>query len=58
MRSDIFFFVTTIAVVIVTLMVLVIGFYVIKILREIRMAIKDVKLRYQVIKKIIRHLIK
>lgn len=58
LKSDIFFFVTTIAVVAGTLMGVIVSIYAIKILREIRSVIEGVKFRYKFIQKLIKHIIK
>lgn len=58
LKSDIFFFVTTIAVVIVTFAVVIVSVHAIKILREVRLIIKDVKFKYRFIQKFIKQIIK
>ena len=58
LKSDIFFFVTTMAVVVVTLLSVVVSIYAIKILRDIRFMVSDVKLKYHLVQKFINYLIK
>lgn len=58
LKSDIFFFVVTIAVAVMTIIVVIVGVYFIKILRDIRMAIKSVKFKYRFVEKIIRNIIR
>jgi hypothetical protein len=57
LKSDIFFFVTTIAVIIVTIVATIMGIYGIKILRDVRLVVKDVKFKYRFIKKFIKNII-
>lgn len=42
-KSDIFFFITSLAVIITTLLILVIGLYVIRILRDVREIVEHLK---------------
>lgn len=42
-KSDIFFFITSIAVIITTLIILVIGLYIIRILRDVRAIVQHLK---------------
>lgn len=58
LKSDIFFFVTTIAVVVVTLLSVVVSVYAIKILRDIRFMVGDIKFKYHFVQKFINYLIK
>ncbi len=58
MKSDIFFFVTTISVVVLTILAIIFGVYAIKIVRDIKSVSKDIKLKYKVIQKFISYLIK
>lgn len=58
LKSDIFFFVTTIAVVMMTLLGVVVSVYAIKILRDIRFMVRDIKFKYHIVQKFINHLIK
>lgn len=58
LKSDIFFFVTTIAVVIGTFAVVIVSIYAIKILRDIRLIIKGIKFRYKFMKTLIKRIIK
>lgn len=57
LKSDIFFFVTTAAVIIVTFMSVIIGIYTIKILIDIRKFIKNIKFRYRFVEKFIKKII-
>lgn len=58
LKSDIFFFITSISVIILTLMISIISVYIIRILRDVRLIIKDVKFKYRFIKKFINSIIK
>lgn len=58
LKSDIFFFVTTIAVIVATFMGVIISIYTIKILRDIRSVIRDIKFKYRFIQKFIKHIIR
>ena len=58
LKSDIFFFVTTIAVIIVTIITTIAGIYAIKILRDVRIIVKDIKFKYRFVQKFISRLIK
>lgn len=58
LKSDVFFFVTTIAVVIVTLLCIVVSIYSITILRDIRLVVRDIKFKYKIVQKFIRQIIK
>lgn len=58
LKSDIFFFVTTIAVMLITIIAVIMGIYAIKILRDVRVVVKDIKLKYKFIQKFIKYIIK
>lgn len=58
LESEIFFFVTTIAVVVVAFTGVIAGIYIIKILRDLRFIIKDIKYKYGFIQKILNYIIK
>jgi hypothetical protein len=58
LKSDIFFFVTTIAIIIVTFLLVIIGVYTIKILKDVKSVVKDIKFKYRFIQKFIKHIIK
>ncbi len=57
-QSEVFFFITSIAVVVVTIMISIVSIYAIKILQDIRQVVRDMKSKYEYLQKIINYLTK
>ncbi len=57
LKSDVFFVVTTLTVMVMALMSVIVGIYVIRILRDVRALIKDITQRYEHVRRIINRIL-